>query len=262
MTKESGSAGPAGSPRVPIAQRSSNPLVRVIIPVLNEEEALPKVLADIPKPPVVEVIVVDNGSTDRSADVARSRGATVVHEPRRGYGAACLRGIASLKPCDIVVFRDGDYSDYPEDLPALIAPIFSGEAHMVIGSRMIHRESRRALLPQSRFGNRLASWLLRLFFGIRCTDLGPFRALDYKSLLGLGMKDQNFGWTVEMQLRARLFGLSVEEIPVRYRPRIGKSKITGTFSGTVRASIRIIQTILIYRLRPPRKVAPSATTVT
>lgn len=231
---------------------SSRPRVAVIIPVLNEEHALPHVLAEIPSDLVDEIFVVDNGCTDNSAAVARQAGARVVAESHRGYGAACLRGIANTEQAEILVFLDGDHSDYPEDMRALLQPVFDGDAGMVIGSRMLERTSRRALMPQARFGNWLATALMRLLFGIRCTDLGPFRVIRRDDLIALGMQDRDFGWTVEMQLRAKLAGLRVVELPVRYRERIGKSKITGTISGTFRAGWKILSTIFGYRLRPPK----------
>ena len=225
----------------------------VVIPVFNEEASLPLVLAAIPSGRVREVLVVDNGSTDRSAELAREHGARVVPEPRKGYGSACLAGIGALpSECDTVAFLDGDYSDYPEDLIDLLQPIERGEADFVVGSRMLRKQSRRALMPQARFGNRLATILMRLLFGIRCTDLGPFRVIRREVLDGLGMQDRNFGWTVEMQLRAKLRGLRVVELPVRYRERIGQSKITGTFRGTIGAGYKILKTIFAYRLRPPQ----------
>ena len=228
------------------------PSTAVIIPVLNEEASLPLVLGDIPRDQVDQVFVVDNGSTDRSADVARENGATVVDEPRRGYGSACLAGIDAARDYELLVFLDGDYSDHPEELTELVAPILAGDADFVVGSRMLQRESRRALLPQSRFGNRLAAVLMRLLFGIRCSDLGPFRAITRQSLDRLSMQDRDFGWTVEMQLRAKLAGLRVVELPVSYRERVGTSKITGTLSGTLRASYKILKTIFWYRVCPPR----------
>jgi glycosyltransferase involved in cell wall biosynthesis len=230
---------------------AKRPRTAVIIPVLNEEGSLPLVLAEIPAGLVDEVVVVDNGSTDRSAELAREAGATVVQEPHRGYGAACLRGIAATAGHEILVFLDGDYSDYPEDMLELLSPVVAGEADMVIGSRMIEKESRRALLPQSRFGNQLAAVLMRLLFGIRCTDLGPFRVIRRSSLVSLQMQDRDFGWTVEMQLRAKLRGIRVAERPVRYRKRVGVSKITGTLGGTLRASHKILRTIFAYRISPP-----------
>lgn len=229
-----------------------HPRTAVIIPVFNEEASLPSVLADIPTDLVDEVIVVDNGSTDGSASLARAHGATVVQEDQRGYGAACLRGIAASVGHEVLVFLDGDYSDYPEDMRELLAPVVDREADMVIGSRMLKADSRRALLPQARFGNQLAALLMRWLFGIRCTDLGPFRVIRRRVLLDLEMQDRDFGWTVEMQLRAGLRDLTVQELPVRYRQRIGKSKITGTLGGTLRAAYKILKTIFAYRIRPPR----------
>jgi hypothetical protein len=170
----------------------------------------------------------------------------------RWYGSACLAAIAATPEHEVLVFLDGDYSDYPEDMRQLLPPVVGGQADLVIGSRMIDREARKALLPQARFGNRLAALLMRLLFGIRCTDLGPFRVVRRRKLLELQMRDRDFGWTVEMQLRARLRGLRVLELPVRYRKRIGRSKISGTLSGTLRAGYKILKTIFAYRLRPPR----------
>ncbi len=226
--------------------------VAVIIPVFNEEDSLPLVIAEIPDSHVDEIIVVDNGSTDDSSRVASDAGARVVYESRRGYGAACLAGIAAAQEHEILVFLDGDYSDYPEDMESLLLPVLSGEADLVIGTRMMNKDSRRALLPQARFGNWLATRLMRLLFGIRCSDLGPFRVIRRESLLALGMCDRDFGWTVEMQLRAKLAGLRVRELPVRYRQRVGKSKITGTLRGTLMAGYKILLTIGVYRLKPPR----------
>lgn len=239
----------------------SRPSVAVVIPVLNEEESLPLVLRDLPGQWVDAVYVVDNGSTDRSAEVARAGGATVVREPELGYGAACLRGIEAARGHDVLVFLDGDYSDHPQEIEQLLEPLIDDSADLVLGSRMIRPDSRRALLPQARFGNWLASVLMRLLFGIRCTDLGPFRAIRSESLTRLGMRDRNFGWTVEMQLRAGLAGLRVVEVPVRYRPRVGVSKISGTVRGSVLAGYKILRTIFGYRLRPPRldRVSDSST---
>ncbi len=230
----------------------------VIIPVFNEEDSLPEVLGEIPRDLVDEVIVVDNGSTDGSAQLARSLGATVVEETRRGYGSACLRGIAASVGHQILVFLDGDHSDYPEDMRELLRPVVERDADMVIGSRMLKVKSRRALLPQARFGNQLAALLMRWLFGIRCSDLGPFRVIRRRALLDLEMQDRDFGWTVEMQLRAKLRGLTVVELPVRYRKRIGDSKITGTLRGTLMASYKILKTIFVYRISPPRFRGPAA----
>jgi len=224
-----------------------NPKISVIIPALNEEESIGLVLNDIPAKIVEEIIVVDNGSNDTTVTVAKDLGATVILEPLKGYGSACLRGISTLhKDTDIVVFLDADYSDYPQDLHTVVQPILTGKAEMVIGSRMSATAEKGALLPQAVFGNKLATFLIRLFWGFKYTDLGPFRAIKYRDLLALNMMDKNFGWTVEMQIKALKKGLRIMEVPVRYRKRIGKSKITGTFSGTVRAGIKIIYTIFKY----------------
>lgn len=228
------------------------PDVAVIIPALNEERSLPLVLRDLP--PVARVIVVDNGSTDATAAIAADGGAIVVREPQRGYGAACLRGMAALaeavgrgEPAPrVVVFLDGDYSDYPERLPDLAAPILSGEADFVLGSRLLGQREAGAMPPQSLWGNRLACFLMRLFFRARYTDLGPFRAIGYESLLALSMADRNFGWTVEMQIKAARAGLRIKEVPVAYRRRIGQSKISGTLWGTLRAGYKILYVIAKY----------------
>ena len=221
------------------------PSISVIIPAFNEEEAIGKVLGDIPKC-IDQVIVVDNASTDATAAIARSMGALVISEKRRGYGQACLSGIATLSAPDIVVFLDGDYSDYPEEIPSLIEPILSGRADMVIGSRTLGQRERGALLPQAQFGNWLSTQLIYLLFGMRFTDLGPFRAIRFGVLKCLQMQDRDFGWTVEMQVKAARLDLRCCEVPVRYRKRIGTSKITGTLSGTLRAGHKILWTIFRY----------------
>ncbi len=221
-----------------------DPSIVVIIPAYNEEAAIGKVLEAIPGSLVRRVIVVDNGSTDRTSARAAAKGAAIVWEPRRGYGQACLSGIAALGNVDIVVFLDGDYSDYPEEMSALVAPILQGEADLVIGSRTLGRREKGALLPQARFGNALATWLIRRLFGVQYTDLGPFRAIRSGTLRRLRMEDRNFGWTVEMQVKAARLGVRIVEVPVRYRRRIGTSKISGTLSGTIRAGYKILWTIL------------------
>ena len=223
----------------------SPPAIAVVIPALDEEQAIGKVLRDIPEG-ASQVVVVDNGSRDRTAEVARGLGAEVVAEPRRGYGQACLTGIAQLDRPDIVVFLDGDYSDYPEEMSALVAPLLTGEADLVIGSRTLGQREKGALLPQARFGNWLSTLLIRLLFGVSFTDLGPFRALRFDALQRLAMQDRDFGWTVEMQVKAARLGLRAVEVPVRYRRRIGTSKITGTLSGTLLAGHKILWTIFRY----------------
>lgn len=223
----------------------SPPVIAVVIPAYNEEEAIGKVLQDIPDI-AQQIIVVDNGSSDRTAAVARRWGARVVGEPRRGYGQACLAGMAQLDSPDIVVFLDGDYSDYPADMLALVRPIVAGHADMVIGSRVLGEREPGALLPQARFGNGLATFLIRLLFGVAFTDLGPFRAVRYDALLRLKMRDRTFGWTAEMQVKAARLGLRTAEVPVRYRRRIGTSKITGTLGGVLRAGYKILWTIFRY----------------
>ncbi|MEM7164969.1 MAG: glycosyltransferase family 2 protein [Planctomycetota bacterium] len=236
MTQE----GPAKSYAAP-------PVVAVIIPAFNEEESVGLVLGDLPQESLRQIIVVNNGSTDQTAERARAAGAEVVDESRRGYGSACLRGIAALRDdIDIVVFLDADYSDHPEELPAVIAPIVSDSADMVIGTRMNPGCEPGALLPQAALGNRLATFLIRIFFGFRYTDLGPFRAITRNGLKDIGMVDTNFGWTVEMQIKALRQSLRVVEVPVRYRKRVGQSKITGTISGTFRAGYKILYTIFRY----------------
>jgi glycosyltransferase involved in cell wall biosynthesis len=233
------------------------PRVAVIIPALNEEASLPRVLDAIPAGLVEQVLVVDNGSTDGTREVAAAKGARVIREARRGYGSACLAGIARLRerPPDIVVFLDGDFSDHPEEMAALLAPIRKQGCDLVIGSR-VSRAEPGALLPQARAGNRLAVFLLRVLYGARYTDLGPFRAVRFDRLLELGMTDTSFGWTVEMQARAALAGWKTAEVPVSYRRRIGVSKISGTLSGTLRAGSKILFTLL--RLRLPAATRPES----
>lgn len=221
--------------------------ISVIIPALNEEASIGSVIGHIPGHLVNEVIVVDNGSVDRTKEVAAAHGARVVQEARRGYGYACLKGIQEARDPEIVVFLDGDFSDYPEEIESLIEPIRQNRADLVIGSRTLGNRQPGALPPHAMLGNRLASFLIYLFYGFRYTDLGPFRAIRFSSLQELGMADRNFGWTVEMQMKALQKGLRVMEIPVSYRKRIGTSKISGTMSGSIKAGAKIIWTIFKYR---------------
>lgn len=222
--------------------------ISVIIPAFNEELSIEKVIADIPKTLVREIIVVDNHCTDRTAKVAQAAGAKVVREDRKGYGYACLAGIAALDSPEIVVFLDGDYSDYPSEMPLLVQPILADEADLAIGSRIRGVREKGALLPQARFGNALATFLIKLLFRAHHTDLGPFRAIRYNWLLDIDMQDKTFGWTVEMQVKAVKMGMRVCEVPVSYRKRIGQSKITGTVKGTILAGYKILTTIFRYGL--------------
>jgi glycosyltransferase involved in cell wall biosynthesis len=233
-------------------------VVTVVIPALNEERSIPLVLRDLP--PVGRVIVVDNGSRDRTAEVAMAAGAQCVRESRQGYGSACLRGLAEIEvassPCgaapQVVVFLDADYSDHPDELPLLVAPILADEADFVLGSRLRGHLETGAMPPQSRYGNWLACTLIRWIWGARFTDLGPFRAIRYSALKKLGMQDTDFGWTIEMQIKAIQAGLRIREVPVSYRRRVGVSKISGTLVGTIRAGSKILFTIARYAWRTAR----------
>jgi glycosyltransferase involved in cell wall biosynthesis len=228
--------------------------IDVLIPAFNEEASIGHVLDAIPRRLVRTVVVGNNASTDRTADVARDRSATVVDAPQRGYGSACLAMIehARSDPPDVVVFLDGDFSDFPEQLVDLVGPIDRGDADFVLGSRTLRPEARRHLTPQQRMGNRLACVLMRLIWGHRYTDLGPFRAIRWQTLESLGMVDTNFGWTVEMQIKAVQKKCRIVEVPVDYRERAGgQSKVSGTVSGVVRAGYKIIFVIFKYAMARP-----------
>jgi glycosyltransferase involved in cell wall biosynthesis len=231
--------------------------ISVIIPALNEGQSIAKVIADLP-PFVNDIIVVDNGSTDGTSAKARLAGATVLYEGRRGYGHACLCGLDHLRSIgtDIVVFIDGDYSDHPDELPIVVAPILSGTADFVVGSRMMGNRELGALLPQAIFGNWLATRIIDFMWSVKFTDLGPFRAIRMSSLLLLKMEDRTYGWTVEMQIKAAKQSLRCAEVAVGYRRRLGKSKISGTLSGTLKASARILYTLFRHALSTGRN--PSA----
>jgi len=223
----------------------------VIIPAFNEENAVGKVIQDIPLDIVDEVIVVNNNSTDRTSESALKQGAKVLFEGQKGYGNACLKGMEyianemDIKP-EIVVFLDADYSDYPEQMPDLINPIINEEAQLVIGSRAIGKRDAGSMTVPQLFGNWLATRMIRLFYGIHFTDLGPFRAIEYPALIALNMQDKTYGWTVEMQVKAAKNDIKCKEVAVNYRNRIGFSKISGTVKGTLLAGYKIITTIFKY----------------
>jgi glycosyltransferase involved in cell wall biosynthesis len=237
-------------------------VVDVVIPALDEERALPAVLAELPRGSfalpggdearVRRVVVADNGSRDRTAEVARAGGAEVVTEPRRGYGNACLRALAALAadPPDVVVFLDGDHSDHPAELPALLAPLVDEAVQLVIGSRTLGRRERGALTPQQRVGNAIACVALRVLYRVRYSDLGPFRAIRWRALESLRMRDRDYGWTVEMQVKAARRGLAHAEVPVSYRRRIGVSKVSGTIRGTLGASRKILWLLARHAVGP------------
>jgi glycosyltransferase involved in cell wall biosynthesis len=223
--------------------------VSVIIPTHNEAQAIGRVLADLPSDLVTEVIVVDSNSTDGTPDLARSLGAEVIQEPRRGYGRACLTGLANAKNPDVVVFLDGDYSDRPAELPILLAPIVEGRADVTLGSRLQDRRSAAALPWHQVLGNRLAVTLIKLLYGLKINDLGPFRAARADVLRALALQETTYGWAVEMILKGALAGFRIVEVPVSYHARIGKSKISGTLKGTIGAGWFILSLIVRYYFR-------------
>lgn len=223
----------------------------VIIPAFNEEESICKVIREIPRELVEEIIVVNNNSNDNTAKVAPKCGATLLHESFQGYGAACLNGINYCKQKDfeIIVFLDGDYSDHPQEMSDLVNPIINNELDFVLGSRVLGTREKGALPFQSQVGSIIAGFLINLFWGVKYSDLGPFRAIRFDKLLDLNMEDKWYGWTVEMQIKAAIKKMRIKEIPVSYRKRIGKSKVTGTIKGTVMASIIILSTIFKYAFK-------------
>ena len=227
-------------------------LIKVIIPAYNEEKAIANVINEIPKS-VSEIIVISNNSTDNTIQVANNAGATVLSESKKGYGYACLKGmeyisLQEIKP-DIIVFLDGDYSDYPEELTKLVEPILNQNIDFVIGARVESLREKHAMTPQQIFGNWLATFLMKLFFNAKFSDLGPFRAIKYEKLLALEMEDKTYGWTVEMQLKVLKQKMTYIEIPVKYKNRIGVSKVSGTVKGAIFAGIKIIGWILKYSLK-------------
>lgn len=226
------------------------PVIDVVIPAYNEEASVAKVVRDLPRASLRRILVCDNASTDATAAEAERAGATVLYESRPGYGSACLCGLEYIEAHpphpDVVVFLDADYSDHPEELPQLVAPILTDQKDLVIGARVADKREPGAMLPQQLFGNWLATRLIRWLYGHRYTDLGPFRAIRYDALQRLQMRDTNYGWTVEMQVKALQHGLRIGEVPVSYRQREGISKISGTVKGTIMAGYKIIKTILVY----------------
>ena len=225
--------------------------VSVIIPTRNEARAIARVLNDLRGDLVTEVIVVDNNSTDGTPDIAAGLGARVLNEPRRGYGQACLTGLARTNAPDVVVFLDGDYSDRPAELPLLIAPIVEGRADITVGSRLTGPRTPGALPWHALFGNWLAAGLITVLYGVKISDLGPFRAARADALRAVGLEETTYGWAVELILKGATQGLRIVEVPVSYHPRIGKSKISGTFRGTVGAAWFILSRIVRYYFRRP-----------
>lgn len=224
-------------------------LFDAIIPVFNERESLPLVVGDLRDSRLRRIVVVDNGSSDNTPEIARRLPVELVHEARRGYGSACLAGIAAISksPPDGVLFLDGDYSDHPDEAGLLLDKVEEGN-DLVIGSRVLGRHEQGAIMPQARAGNALATFLIRSLYGFAYTDLGPFRAIRWSALRRIGMRDTNFGWTCEMQVKAVRYGLRITEVPVSYRKRIGVSKIAGTLTGTLRAGVKILWTVGRYRM--------------
>jgi glycosyltransferase involved in cell wall biosynthesis len=232
--------------------------ISVIIPTYNEAEAIGRVLADLPRDVATEVIVVDSNSTDGTSEIAVRMGARVFQEPRRGYGRACLTGLANAQSPDVVVFLDGDYSDRPSELPLLVAPIIEGRADITIGSRLGSGRNSRALPWHQTFGNRLAAAMIRLLYGVKISDLGPFRAGRAEVLRALMLEETTYGWAVEIILKGAIAGFRIVEVPVSYHPRIGKSKISGTIKGTLGAAWFILSRIVRYYFRRRKTYAARA----
>jgi glycosyltransferase involved in cell wall biosynthesis len=232
--------------------------VSVVIPTHNEAEAIGRVLADLPSDLVTEVIVVDSNSTDGTPEVARNLGARVIAEPRRGYGRACLTGLANADHPDVAVFLDGDYSDRPAELPILLAPITEGRADITLGSRLGSKSNPGALPWHQAFGNHLSAGLIRILYGVKISDLGPFRAARADVLRALALKEETYGWAVEMILKGAIGGYRIVEVPVSYYPRVGQSKISGTMKGTIGAGWFILSRIVRYYFRRRKTEAPRA----
>ncbi len=230
--------------------------VSVVIPTHNEAQSIGRVLADLPAELVTEVLVVDSNSTDGTAEIAAKMGARVLREPRRGYGRACLTGLANANSPDVVVFLDGDYSDRPAELPILLAPIIEGRADITLGSRLGSKSNPGALPWHQAFGNRLAAGLIRLLYGVKISDLGPFRAGRAEVLRALALEETTYGWAVEMIVKGAIAGVRIVEVPVSYHPRIGESKISGTVKGTIGAGWFILSRIVGYSFRRRRAGAP------
>jgi glycosyltransferase involved in cell wall biosynthesis len=230
--------------------------VSVVIPTHNEAQSIGRVLTDLPAEMVTEVLVVDSNSTDGTPEIAAKMGARVLHEPRRGYGRACLTGLASASNPDVVVFLDGDYSDRPDELPLLLNPIIDGHADITLGSRLGKQSTHGAMAWHAALGNRLAAALIRLLYGVRISDLGPFRAARADVLRRLELQENTYGWAVEIILKGTLGRFRIVEVPVSYYPRIGESKISGTLSGTVGAAWFIFSLIVRYYFRRRRAGIP------
>lgn len=228
----------------------NQPTIVVIIPALNEEDSIGKVVNEIPKDNVLAILVCNNGSSDQTEEVAKKAGAIVLNEPKPGYGWACLKGMDYVSKMEtkpgIIVFIDGDYSDYPAELTNVVAPIIHQQIDLVIGSRALGAKEKGSMTFPQRFGNWLATRLMRVFYRVRYTDLGPFRAIKYSKLCQLNMQDKTYGWTIEMQLKAAKHKLTYTEVPVNYKKRIGVSKVSGTIKGTIMAGYKIIFAIFKY----------------